>query len=295
MGLGVPDWAVLTLALLAEALVLWLLLALFRWQRKQPPGSPLHRRWWLPLGIFALIAVVSLASIHAALRRTTPSAYSPAAHWTFLASYGDRVIDLVGGYAGKLYSPQWRSTTEHFSSNVILHFDGEKTFVEVPPTRALELQGAFTIAAWLRSESAKARQILLQRADEHDFRKAPITLYAPWGEGRLGLVLSDGQKRVGFLSDRAIRAKAWHHVAVTYDDGQIRFYIDGELAGERTTRWRPPQVPPGPIYIGMGRVGEESFYPFQGELESLTIYHRALTPPEIEKLYRRLPLAAATQ
>lgn len=294
MSFGVPDWAVLTLALLAEVGVLWLLFALFRWQRKQP--SPLRAgQWWLPLGVLALIAVVSLASVYAALRRTTPSPYSPAAHWTFLASYGDRVVDLVGGYVGRLYYPQWRNTTEHFSSNVILHFDGKKTFIEVPPTRALELQGAFTIAAWLRSESNRARQILWQRADEHDFRKAPVTFYVPWGEGRLGLVLSDGVKRVGFLSDRAIRAKAWHHVAVTFEDGRIRFYIDGDPAGERTTSWRPPQVPPGPMYIGMGRVGDERFYPFQGELESLTIYHRALTPQEIEKLYRRLPLSATAR
>jgi hypothetical protein len=291
MGLGIPDWAVLALALLAEALVLF---ALFRWQRRRPRESP-NERWWLPLSVFALIAVVSLASVYAALRRTTPSPYSPVAHWTFLASYGDRVIDLVGGYAGKLFSPQWRTTTEHFSGNVLLHFDGEKTFIAVPPTRALEFQGAFTIAAWLRPESNRARQILFQRADEHDFRKAPVTVYTPWGEGRLGLVLSDGQKRVGFLSDRAIRAKTWQHVAVTYEEDRIRFYIDGELAGERTTRWRPPQLPPGPIYIGMGRVGEKGFYPFQGELESLTIYHRALTQTEIEKLSRRLPFSAAAQ
>ena len=291
MGLGIPGWAVLALALLAEALVLF---ALFRWQRRQPRESP-NGRWWLPLSVFALIAIVSLVSVYAALRRTTPSPYGPAAHWTFLASYGDRIADLIGGYVGRLYNPQWRSFTEHFSGNILLHFDGKKTFIEVPPTRVLEFQGAFTIVAWLRPESNRARQILFQRADEHDFRKAPVTVYVPWGEGRLGLVLSDGQKRVGFLSDRAIRAKAWQHVAVTYEEGRIRFYINGELAGERTTRWRPPQVPPGPIYIGMGRVGEEGFYPFQGELESLTIYHRALTQTEIEKLYRRLPFSAAAQ
>lgn len=253
------------------------------------------RRWW-PVGVIVFVALVLLASFQAAFQHAAPSGSGsdaaqrgPAAHWTFSARLGDRVIDSAGGHDGIVRHPIWMTSEKYFSFSVILRLDGERTYMEVPSAEELPFDGAFTLAAWVKSDSHRDRQILVYKADPGgNFRAAPVTFYVPWGQGRLGLVLSDGQKRVGFLSDGTIRTGQWHHVALTYDDrtGEIRYYIDGEPAGEDTTSWRPRDHP-GPLYIGMGRAREEAFFPFRGELESLMVYERALAPQEIQRLYRR--------
>jgi hypothetical protein len=251
-------------------------------------------RRWLPLGVLAFVGLVLIASLQSAFQHRVSSSVQggPAAYWSFSARLGDRVIDAARGHDGLVYYPRWVTSVEYFSHNVVLELDGEKTYVEVPSGGQLTFEGAFTVAGWVNVESHAKRQILLFKGDSQgDFRAAPIVFYVPWGEGRLGLVLSDRGKRVGFLSDRAIRRNQWRHVAVSYDDqtGRIRFYIDGEAAGERTTSWRPRRHS-GPLYIGMGRVGDENFFPFRGQIESLVLFERELSPGEIQALAQRIAL-----
>jgi hypothetical protein len=210
------------------------------------------------------------------------------AHWSFQGNLGDRVIDAVGGHHGTLHDPIWVTSRKSFNTP-LLRFDGERTYIEVPPAPELALTESFTLAAWVKVDSNRRRQALVQVADPGgDLRGAPVTFYVPWGEGRLGQVLSDGRKRVGFLSDEQIQSSQLQHVAVTYDEqtGQIRFYIDGEPAGERTTSWRPrpDQGGPGPLLIGVAGSASPGWHRYQGELLSLSLYGRVLSAEEIETL-----------
>lgn len=251
-------------------------------------------RRWLPLGILAIVGLVLLVSLQTAFqhRASSDSERGPVAYWSFSSRVGDRVVDTAAGHDGLVYYPHWVTSVESFSFNVVLELDGEKTYMEVPSAEHLTFEGDFTLAAWVNAESHRERQILVFKGDVGgDFRAAPIIFYVPWGEGRLGLVLSDGGRRVGFLSDRTIRGNRWQHVAFTYDEqtGKIRFYIDGEEAGERMTSWRPRRHF-GPLYIGMGRAGGEAFFPFRGQIESLVLYERELSLEEIQALARRVSL-----
>ncbi len=242
------------------------------------------------------VPLVIAASVYTAFRQGQEGAPSRPgsqqgliAHWNFQGNLGDRVIDAVGGHRGILHDPIWVTSRKAFSTPV-LRFDGEKTYIEVPPAPELALAGSFTLAAWVKVDSNRRRQALVQVADPGgDLRRAPVTFYVPWGEGRLGLVLSDGRKRVGFLSDKQIRSGQWQHVAVAYDGqtGQIRFYIDGEPAGERTTSWRPRPDQGGPLLIGVAGSASPGWHRYQGELLSLSVYARELDPTEIEELARQ--------
>lgn len=248
-------------------------------------------RRWLPVGALTLVALVITASVYTALQQgdTRPQPEGNlVAHWAFQKRSEREIIDTAGGHNGTLYEPRWILDRRYFSVP-LLRLDGEKTFVEIPPDPALTLGGSFTIAAWIKVDSRNRRQALFHKADPAgDLRHAPVTFYAPWGQGRLGLVLSDGEKRVGFLSDSPIRGGGWHHVAVTYHvrTGKIRYYIDGEPAGEDTTSWRPrPQAQSGPVLLGAaGTPPAAGWHYFQGELYSLRLYNRVLGPDEIEAL-----------
>ncbi|MFB6271907.1 MAG: LamG domain-containing protein [Salinibacter sp.] len=252
------------------------------------------RRWW-PVGVVAFVGLILGLSVLAAFRQggsaTSASAGDggPIAQWDFASRIGNRVLDSAGGHDGTVHHASWTTSSKYFSFSVLLQLDGERTYMEIPASQAPTLDGAFTVAAWIRSASHSQRQILLFKADPTgSFRSAPVKVYVPWGQGRIGIVFSDGKKRVGFLSDESIRSKQWYHVAVTYDDshGRIRYYIDGQLAGEDTTSWRP-RGELSPFYIGMGRTDEDVFFPFEGKLESIMLFKRTLSTDEVARLYRR--------
>ena len=69
----------------------------------------------------------------------------------------------------------------------------------------------------------------------------------------------------------------WHQVVVTWDGTLLRIYVDGRL---RKLAWQTvvPGVNDYPLTIGNG---------FEGRLDEVKIYDRALTAKEVASLYSR--------
>ena len=77
--------------------------------------------------------------------------------------------------------------------------------------------------------------------------------------------------------------KKYHHLAVTYDDGHVRFYVDGEDAGEA---WLPNGAP-----VRLARdllLGEDaelgSDEQFNGNMDDILVLGRVLTPEDMKQL-----------
>src|SRR5690606_5168511 len=71
----------------------------------------------------------------------------------------------------------------------------------------------------------------------------------------------------------------WHHVAFTRDQasGRIALYVDGQMVGQAHGSKRPLTAAED-LVIGRLRPGGSGF---QGDLDELTFYQRALTQPEV--------------
>lgn len=256
--------------------------------------SPRRTRWlqgWIFLGISFLVGLTLAASGYTALRRgVVLPAVRPGliAMWAFRSSTGSEAADSVGGAEGRILNPMWVEGRGYLA----LRFDGLSTVVEVPSAVIAGADGSLTLTSWVKPESVRERQILLVSyggsADE-DLHTAPVAVYAPWGNGRLGLVLYDGDRRVGFLSDETIAKNRWQHIAVTLDGktGRIRFYIDGSLAGERETTVIPHEASePLCVLIGAESSAPPGRFGLRGELDSVGVYDRELSQSEVEALAR---------
>jgi hypothetical protein len=74
----------------------------------------------------------------------------------------------------------------------------------------------------------------------------------------------------------------WHHLVGTMNgNGNQKIYIDGVKEGESSYN---PDTPSGPIHIGR-RLYSNSFY-FNGTIDNVRIYDRALSASEVDKLYQ---------
>lgn len=92
----------------------------------------------------------------------------------------------------------------------------------------------------------------------------------------------------GFLRepDLSMNAKIvkehWYHVTMIYEESRYRMYVNGRLVAERSGSFTPYNEER--MYIGRKSTDEPYFF-FQGRIDDLRIYNRALENREIEALY----------
>ncbi|HMD69544.1 MAG TPA: LamG domain-containing protein, partial [Chitinivibrionales bacterium] len=86
-------------------------------------------------------------------------------------------------------------------------------------------------------------------------------------------------------SHGAIDTLTWHHAAVSYDSGRLRFYIDGALDKDTVISTVIYQFSTtADLTIGCSDGPDR----FVGKLDDVRIYNRALSDQEIKSIYSLL-------
>jgi hypothetical protein len=79
--------------------------------------------------------------------------------------------------------------------------------------------------------------------------------------------------------------QSWHHVAFAWSAASIDLYIDGSLAGSKTS----PGVLPSGLGVTtpdwLGRTLNDAFLALYAEIDDLRIYNKVLGATEIVQLY----------
>lgn len=160
---------------------------------------------------------------------------------------------------------------------------GELTTVELPGTS--QLGTAFTLAAMVKpGTSGFARVFSNYRGSGPPWTSELILDIDPSGKTVAGLrgVLNGGEVQAGSL---AFDAGRYHHVALTYANGEVILFLDGQ----EVTRG---EVPAGPALLGTNlRIGEDLGgavnEQFTGFIDDVLVVRRALTGGEIDALARK--------
>ncbi|MEM6430095.1 MAG: LamG-like jellyroll fold domain-containing protein, partial [Deinococcota bacterium] len=119
-------------------------------------------------------------------------------------------------------------------------------------------------------------------------------LFAFQNRGRelsLGINNSAGEESNTAIEPSYFAGDRWHFVAGTYDGRSFRIYVDGRLIGTQPLMQTINPSQDDPLFIGSYWRGQY----FQGGIDDLRLYNRALTTSEIEQLYQQeRPLEAPT-
>jgi hypothetical protein len=174
-----------------------------------------------------------------------------------------------------------------------VRFNGKDQFVELPAsTPGLSVaDDDFTIELWVRtSDSVNTRNLV----DKRDYQPLGYLIFIYQGHPGFQVSASAG----GF-ADRAIAMSLsvadgrWHHVA-----GVVRrlppepfwIYVDGVKQPKGST-YAAPLVSldvPAPLWLGRHHanklVPRDNIY-YEGEMDELSFYHRALTSAEIQSIF----------
>lgn len=175
---------------------------------------------------------------------------------------------------------------------VALQFDGNQSGINIPDTLPLQLNDSFSISTWVTVLSYPAEGRICQIFFRGDSRAGldPYSLHLNH-RGKVVFLIDAGDGgRAGL--DTPVPLRTAVHVCATLDTAaqKMRLYVNGKLAGETSTPYRPfrdldPRERPG-IAIGNTQSAGEHEQAFYGVLDDLQVHNRALIPAEVARLAR---------
>jgi hypothetical protein len=249
--------------------------------------GPLKLRFWLKNA--------SLYSFHAgdAVRVVEPPPTAPiAALFTFEGSGGKRINNALATGARHELRILGTSKIDRDAKNAAHGQQSVNVASPWRPLNALQISGTaqlgtrFSLGLMARSADGRHARLFSAYNGNRPVKGSELVFdYDPSGRVMAGLRLIAKGIPVASAPITVVPEK-YHHVAVTYDDGHVRFYFDGAPAGEA---WLPGGAP-----IELARdllVGEDaelgSDEQFNGHLDDIMVLGRVLAPPEMKQLARQ--------
>jgi len=156
-------------------------------------------------------------------------------------------------------------------------FDGTSSYISIVANSNLKMQGAITLAAWIKPSEFPSGNNCSNILSDHSsmYNNGKIFRFQ---SNRVEFLLdAEGSKEVGYTWTEL---NVWKYIVATFDGGQMKLYIDGVLTNF-VDNSRLIATNPNPILIGKSGWGEY----FKGLIDQLRIYDRALTQAEITELY----------
>lgn len=208
----------------------------------------------------------------------TPPPPPPSTGSGLVAAYGfnegagSTAADASGnGLTGTLQGATWTSAGRYGGA---LSFNGTNSLVTIASAAPLALGSAMTIEAWVRPAAALSgwRTIVQKEVDTYFLHASSSGAMRPAGGGTFNTTTSFA------TAPSAIAANSWTHLAVTYDGAMVRLYVNGALVASQAQTGAMPSTTT-PLRIG-GNAPYGEF--FQGLIDDVRIYNRALTAAEIQ-------------
>ena len=209
---------------------------------------------------------------------TTTPTEGLVGHWSFDEGSGTSAYDLSGnGNTGTLYnSPTW--TTGKFGG--ALSFDGVNDYVRIVP--AGSLSGTFSVAAWAKPLNATAAMVIvgtrypIDQSFDMKFQAGNL-IHGDIGNGSAWITTGAD---TGFNYQTGV----WYHVVYVVTPTGYSIYVNGNLAGSGTYASSTPLLYDSNHNIFVGQFGGGGDY-FNGSIDDVRIYNRALSADEISDLY----------
>lgn len=163
----------------------------------------------------------------------------------------------------------------------------QQDFIRIPRSPSLEPK-AITVAAWVRVpggiEAEDAEAVIFKRNTSFNDNEDYNLEILPDRRVRMTIGHSGGQKDV--ISRNALSPDQWHHLAMTFLDGEMRLYVDGEPAGEGRFIQALDHNPATDLLIGGRDYASHPMDRFAWfDLADLRIWSKALDGKQIASLY----------
>jgi predicted outer membrane repeat protein len=189
--------------------------------------------------------------------------------------------DPLGGNHGTVHgNPVWTAGQVGGS----LYFDGDGDYVDCGNDSSVNLTNNFSISMWFNSDNAGPNLLICKGNVPAYESGGAYTIFCVPISGMLVFLVRDSNNSDFGFAVTAVPLNQWTHVVGTFSDGNITLYKNGfsepnSTVGTPTIHSHSNDEP-----LGIGAEGDGGMA-FDGRIDDVRIYNRALSGEEIEQLY----------
>ncbi|MEM1165625.1 MAG: PQQ-dependent sugar dehydrogenase [Planctomycetota bacterium] len=203
--------------------------------------------------------------------------------WRFDEGAGDIANDTASGFLHMSLDEATWAPSRSGAAGFALEFDGQDDAADLP-SLDIVAQG-LTIAAWVNADDFGQHDArILSKStgvNENDHYWMLSTIGTPGAHAiRLRLKTDIGGTDT-LVATEPLPAGQWVHIAATYDGATMRLYQDGTEVGARSKAGAIATDPNVPVAVGNQPQRDR---PFDGRIDELRLFRRALDPAEIAAL-----------
>jgi hypothetical protein len=197
---------------------------------------------------------------------------------------GELLLDRSGcGHHGRLHGARYVRCGKGWA----LRLDGRDDYVDCGDPPGLRLSRQITVEAWVYPEAVPA--VGEAGIVGKDYGSYVLTYYT---DGQCWWYISGG----GNNCRAPLPPGAWHHVVGTFDGERLCLYLDGRLVASKVSD--SPTIGAGASFFIGTSGGDPQFTRgahFQGLIDEVRVYSRALSAAEVWQHYRTTHLIGELQ
>lgn len=227
------------------------------------------------------------------------------AYWKLNEGSGATAADSAGAAHGTLRGgvdvTGWtgQAAPTAYANPHALNFDGQDDYVALPFGGPFDVAGrAVTISLWVKLDELPSAISGEDFAGIFDSNEDAYVLYLDKinNELRFKVTDADGTAERPGIPAAQLDTAQWHHIVGVYDGvaGKAFIYMDGVLKDTHTNAALTGNVKMGQV-AALGRDGANNRYYFNGGIDDVRLYSRALSAEEIGDLAGRITVQAHEQ
>ena len=221
---------------------------------------------------------------------------NPIAYWS-LNGVTDN-LGTLGSLVNGIYSGNPTTVSGLISDgDSAMDFDGVDDGILIPNNSSINTGNSYsqkTIELTFNADRVTGRQILYEQGNTEN----GINIHLEDNELNLGVWTNNSGEWLSY----DIRANATYNVVLTFDEGELTGYINGESIGTVTTSFT--SIPGHTGNSAIGQVSDETRFSnthlhtstntsgryFNGTIDDVALYNTALSPERIEAHYSAIPI-----
>ena len=208
------------------------------------------------------------------------------AWYTFDEGSGTTATDWANGHNGTINGATWVAGKKGGA----LSFDGINDYVRVLDNPAVRFtqDSSFTLCSWINPISTVGQGVLLGKFQTSGMDNL-FTYNMDWWLESQGIGFQAAESGYSYVNlgtpGGVAPVDTWSHIACVYDNRNMKIYVNGELEATDISPMRQaPTRQTMTLGIGAALIGSSVERYFNGSLDDIRIYNRALTGEEIKSI-----------
>jgi hypothetical protein len=167
-------------------------------------------------------------------------------------------------------------------------FDGSDDYVEVQDNSDLYISDQLTISFWAVQPNDDEWELVVGNGGGWDDNGYHVMSHDSSQAGGYRFeVQNTGTGNKDVLDSNAVPNDEWHHITAVYTGTELKLYVDGSLDTSMSATVDSIGDSSANLGIGYGLYSSYGGTYFDGDIDEVRLYERALSAEEIEQLYLR--------